>query len=141
MIILDTNVVSEPLRARPSPAVIAWLDAQPADALYMTSINAAELWSGVAMMPRGLRKRTLEQSLEGLLLQLFGERRLAFDDRAARAYADIASDTAVSGKAVPLADGLIAAVARAHGFAVATRDTAPFRAAGVDVIDPWSFAG
>ncbi len=140
MIILDTTVISEPLRLRASAAVVAWLDAQPAEALYITSINAAELWAGVALMPKGNRKRTLEQSLEDLLQHLFGERRLVFDDRAARAYADIVADIAATGKGLPLADGLIAAIARAHGFAVATRDAAPFRAAGVAVIDPWSYA-
>lgn len=140
MIILDTNVVSEPLRPRASAAVLAWLDAQPAEALFITSINAAELWAGVALLPKGARKRALEQSLDGLLQQLFGDRRLGFDDRAARAYAGIVERTIRAGTVVPLADGLIAAIARVHGFAVATRDAAPFQAAGVAVIDPWSYA-
>ena len=141
MIILDTNVVSEPLRPRASGAVIDWLDSQPAEALFVTSINVAELWAGVALLPRGTRRRTLEASLEELLQRLFANRRLSFDDRAARAYAYIVEQTAADGHRVPLADGLIAAIARAHGFAVATRDGGPFKAAGVEVIDPWAAGG
>jgi hypothetical protein len=139
MIILDTNVISESLRPRCSDAVTAWLDAQAAESLYLTAISAAELWAGIAVMPEGARKAALETSLDDLLARLFGARRLDFDHRAARAYAELARRTTAAG--TPLADGLIAAIALAHGFAVATRDIAPFRAAGVDVIDPWEYRG
>jgi len=137
VIILDTNVVSEPLRPAPDQAVVDWLDAQPAEALYLTSISTAELLAGVARLPHGARRQTLEASLETLLRRLFGTRRLAFDDAAARAYADLLERAAGRGAALPLADGMIAAIAYVHGFAVATRDVAPFIAAGVKTIDPW----
>lgn len=137
MIILDTNVISETLRPRCSEAVTAWLDAQLAESLYITSINLAELWAGIALMPDGTRKAALESSLDALLLRLFGSRQLAFDAPAARGYAALARKTAAAGTPLPLADGMIAAIASARGFAVATRDVAPFRAAGVAVIDPW----
>lgn len=139
MIILDTNVVSEPLRSRCSDAVTAWLDAQAAESLYLTSISAAELWAGIAVMPDGSRKSALENSLDDLLERLFGERRLDFDYSAARAYAEITRRTAAAGTPLPFADGLIAAIAHAHGFVVATRDVDPFRAAGVGVINPWEY--
>ena len=141
MIILDTNVISESLRLRCSDAVTAWLDAQAAESLYLTAINAAELWAGIAVMPEGARKAALETSLDDLLARLFGARRLDFDHRAARAYAELTRRTTAAGTPLPLADGLIAAIALAHGFAVATRDIAPFRAAEVDVIDPWEYRG
>jgi predicted nucleic acid-binding protein len=137
MIILDTNVISEPLRPRCREAVTRWLDAQAAETLYITAINAAELWAGVALMPDGARKSTLESSLADLLDRLFGPRLLDFDRRAARAYAEITRKTTAAGVPIPLADGLIAAIAQANGFIVATRDTTPFRAAGIEVIDPW----
>ena len=140
MIILDTDVIAEPLRPRGSEAVIRWLDAQAVESLYITAINTAELWAGVASMSDGARKRALEGSLADLLDRLFGRRRLDFDDRAARAYAEIARSTTAADSPIGLADGLIAAIAHARGFAVASRDTAPFRAAGVDVIDPWDTA-
>jgi toxin FitB len=141
VIILDTNVISESLRPRCSEAVTAWLDAQLAESLYITAINAAELWAGVAVMPLGSRKTALEASLDKLLDQLFGSRKLDFDHRAARAYAELMQRTSAAGTALPLADGLIAAIAHSRGFAVATRDTAPFRAAGVAVINPWEYTG
>ncbi len=72
---------------------------------------------------------------------MFAERRLAFDDHAAKTYAGLIRATNAAGTPLPLADGLIAAVARSHGFAVATRNAAPFRAAGVEVVDPWEFRG
>jgi predicted nucleic acid-binding protein len=137
MIILDTNVISEPLRPRCREAVTRWLDAQAAETLYITAINAAELWAGVALMPDGARKSTLESSLADLLDRLFGPRLLDFDRRAARAYAEITRKTTAAGVPIPLADGLIAAIAQANGFIVATRDTTPFRATGIEVIDPW----
>ncbi len=141
MIILDTNVISESLRPRCNDAVTAWLDAQVAQTLYLTAINAAELWAGIAVMPDGARKSALESSLDSLLARLFGARRLDFDHRAARAYAELTRRTTAAGTPVPLADGLIAAIAHAHGYAVATRDAAPFRAAGIEVLNPWEYRG
>lgn len=139
MIILDTNVISESLRPRCSDAVTAWLDAQAAESLYLTAINAAELWAGIAVMPEGTRKAALETSLDDLLARLFGTRRLDFDHRAARSYAELIRRMTAAGTPLPLADGLIAAIALAHDFAVATRDIAPFQAAGVKVINPWEY--
>lgn len=139
MIVLDTNVISESLRPRCSDAVTAWLDAQAAESLYLTAINAAELWAGIAVMPDGARKAMLESSLDDLLDRLFGTRVLVFDHRAARSYAQLMRKTAAAGTPLPLADGLIASIALAHGFAVATRDVAPFRAAGLQVMNPWEF--
>ena len=137
MIILDTNVVSELSKKVTSSAVVAWLDVQAPESLYLTSINAAELWAGVAVLPEGLRKRALEASLESVLNRLFAGRRIPFDDAAARAYADIMQRTQAAGTPVPLADGLIAAIAAARGFIVATRDEASFQAASIGVINPW----
>ena len=124
---------SESLRLRCSDAVTAWLDAQAAESLYLTAISAAELWTGIAVMPEGARKAALETSLDDLLARLFGARRLDFDHRAARAYAELTRRTTAA--------GLIAAIALAHGFAVATRDIAPFQAAGVELIDPREYRG
>lgn len=137
MIAVDTNVVSELLRPQCDPKVTAWVNAQPSETLFLTSINAAELWAGVAVLPEGARKRALEASLESVLNRLFVGRRLPFDDAAARAYATIMQRTQAAGTPVPLADGLIAAIAAARGFIVATRDEPSFRAAGISVINPW----
>lgn len=140
MIVLDTNVISEAMRPQPHPAVVAWLDQQVAPTLYLTSITLAELWFGIGAMPGGRRRDALSQAVEGLL-PLFEGRILAFDAEAARQYAQRAVLARAAGHGLPTPDGYIAAIAAARGFSVATRDVAPFEAAGVSVINPWAAPG
>lgn len=140
MIVLDTNVVSEAMKPEPHPAVLSWLDEQAAEILYLPSITLAELLSGIASLPDGRRKKALIQTLDGLL-ELFADRILAFDTNAAQHYAMLASTARTAGKEFPAPDGYIAAIATARGFTVATRDVAPFQAAGLSVINPWEKAG
>jgi predicted nucleic acid-binding protein len=140
MIVLDTNVVSEPLKAAGEPAVLAWLDQQNIETLFLTTISLAELRYGVAALPDGRRKDGLGEALEGRIVALFGTRLLSFDAAAADAYAIIRARAKAAGKAIAAADGYIAATAAAHGFTIATRDTEPFAAAGLPVINPWTAA-
>lgn len=137
MIVLDTNVVSEPLKQTCEPAVLAWLDQQHIETLFITTISLAELRYGVAALPDGQRKNAFGNALQGRILTLFGPRVLTFDTAAADAYAVIRARAKASGRAIAAADGYIAATAAAHGFTVATRDTGPFEAAGVPAINPW----
>lgn len=136
MIVLDTHVVSEAMKAAPNPAVRAWLDEQVVETLYLSSVTLAELLFGIGTLPAGRRKNALTQTLDGLLA-LFGDRVLVFDTEAARHYADLAVMARAAGKGFPTPDGYIAAIANARGFAVATRDVAPFQAANLNVINPW----
>jgi hypothetical protein len=136
MIVLDTNVVSEAMRAEPNPAVRAWLDEQAAETLYLSSVTLAELLFGIGVLAAGRRKDALAQTLDGLL-GLFEDRVLSFDTDAARHYAELAVMARAAGKGFPTPDGYIAAIATARGFTVATRDVAPFQAAGLNVINPW----
>ena len=138
MIILDTNVISEPLRARPVPAVQHWLDRQLVETLFVTAVSVSELLLGVATLPQGRRRDALGAEVRRSLCELFGSRILPFDQAAAFAYADLVARARANGLAIGTADGQIAAIAQAHGFAVATRDAGPFLAAGVAVIDPWT---
>jgi predicted nucleic acid-binding protein len=136
MIILDTNVVSETLRRQPSPAVQTWLDEQIAETLYLTSVTLAELLYGVYALPAGRRRDELNRAVEGIA-ELYAARTLPFDARAARRHADLAARARAAGRGLPTPDAYIAAIAAASGFCVASRDTAPFEAAGVAVINPW----
>ncbi|MBB4566133.1 type II toxin-antitoxin system VapC family toxin [Rhizobium leucaenae] len=136
MIVLDTNVVSEAMKPEPAPAVRVWLDEQVAETLYLPSVTVAELLFGIGALPDGRRKQKLATTLDGLL-SLFDGRILPFDTEAARCYADLAIAARNAGKGFPMPDGYIAAIATAHGFAVASRDASAFKAAGVPVIDPW----
>ena len=137
MILLDTNVVSEPLRPAPDPRVIEWIDAQPLETLFLSAITVAELRAGVALLPAGKRRSGLLQNLEKRVLPLFAGRVLPFDLACTQAYAELMARARAAGLAVAATDGYIAAIAAANGFSVATRDTSAFEAAGAAVINPW----
>jgi predicted nucleic acid-binding protein len=137
MIVLDTNVISEPLRPLADPAVIRWLDAQAPETLYLTATVLSEILIGIALLPAGKRKRGMELAMQSLQTKLFAGRFLSFDRVAAVAFALLGSRAAAKGYSISVADCQIAAIAAVHGFAVATRDTAPFLAVGVPVINPW----
>jgi predicted nucleic acid-binding protein len=137
MIILDTNVLSEPMKRGANPAVAAWLDQQDIETLYLTTINLAELLLGVGMLPRSRRRSALEAKLSQIINLFAGSRILPFDAPAARLFAVLVARASSTGHIISFADGQIAAIAAAHGFSVATRDVAPFIAAGVPVVNPW----
>lgn len=137
MILVDTNVISEPLRPAPNERVLAWIDDQAVETLYLSAITVAELRYGIAAMPTGRRRTILHDRLEGEVLPLFAGRVLPFDLDASQAYADLVARAKASGNAIGKADGYIGATAVARGFIVATRDTGPFKAAGLNVINPW----
>lgn len=138
MIILDTNVVSEPLKPVPAPAVLSWLDAQSPQTLCLTSVTLAELLAGIAALPAGKRRRQLSSALTEKILPLFEGRVLAFDTSAAHAFAAVQTGATAAGNPISFADGAIAAIATTHGFALATRNLRDFKGSGVTVIDPWA---
>ncbi|MDD9991557.1 MAG: type II toxin-antitoxin system VapC family toxin [Rhodospirillales bacterium] len=138
MILVDTNVVSEPLRGAPEPRVSAWLDAQALETLYLSAITVAELRFGVQSLPAGRRRDRLHEDLERQILPMFAGRVLAFDLPASQAYAALMAKARSEGRTIPVSDGYIAATAAANGMMVATRDTAPFEAAGLKTVDPWT---
>jgi len=137
MIILDTNIVSETMKPVPDAKVLAWLDGQAAETLYLTSATVAELLFGVAVLPAGKRKNRLAAAIKGLI-GLYAERILPFDNDAARHYASLAIAARKKGRGFPTPDGYIAAIASARGYLVATRDAVAFKAAGMKVLNPWT---
>nr|WP_313391557.1 type II toxin-antitoxin system VapC family toxin [Brevundimonas diminuta] len=137
MILLDTNVISETMKPQPHPDVVRWLDEQAAETLYLSSVTVAEMLFGIGVLPAGRRKDRLAAAVDGIVA-LFGDRILAFDLGAARHHAALAVKARTAGKGFPTPDGYIAAIAAAHGFAVATRDVSAFAAAGLPVMNPWA---
>ncbi|APW43086.1 type II toxin-antitoxin system VapC family toxin [Rhodoferax saidenbachensis] len=140
MIILDTNVVSEPLKPEPDPAVLDWLNAQAPETLYITSINLAELLAGVEVLPPGRRRDALGHALLQEVTALFDRRVLSFDAKAAEFFAKTYASAQAQGNPIGFADCAIAAIAKANGFAIATRNVRDFKGADIDVIDSWTFA-
>ena len=139
MIVVDTNVLSELWRVAPDPKVLAWMDAQVVETLFLSAITVAELRFGVAAMPQGKRRTIYRERLEREVLPAFAGRVLPFDLDASKAYGELMARARVgAGLAIGNADGYIAATAAARGLMIATRDTSPFKAAGLTVIDPWA---
>ena len=136
MIVLDTSVVSEAMKPEPHPAVRVWLNNQAAETLYLSSVTLAELLFGIGALPAGRRKDMLALTLDGLMA-LFRDRVLPFDTDAARQYAGLAVTARATGRGFRTPDGYIAAIAASRRFIVATRDTAPYAAGRVAVINPW----
>ncbi|MGH3560923.1 MAG: type II toxin-antitoxin system VapC family toxin [Mycobacterium sp.] len=137
MILVDTNVISEPLRKAPTAQVITWINAQPLETLYLSTVTVAELRFGVAALPAGRRRNRLAEGLETRVLPLFAGRVLAFDLPASQAYADLMARARAGGIAIGVADGYIAATAAANRMAIATRDITAFEAVGIPVVNPW----
>ena len=138
MIIIDTNVVSELMRASPDPAVLAWFAGRTADSLFLTAISEAELRTGAAILPAGQRRDRLVGAIDAMINQDFAGRILPFDSPAARNYADIAAARRTAGKPIMDADCQIAAIVRACGASIATRNVSDFEGCGIDVINPWN---
>ena len=138
MIVLDTNMLSELMRARPAQAVVDWIAAQDAESLFATSITEAELRYGLAILPAGRRRDALAREIDGVFGEDFLNRVLLFDSIAAEHFATISARRRALGRPIAMADAMIAAIAAAHGFAVATRDATGFAETGVVVVDPFA---
>ena len=138
MVILDTNVVSEFMRDSPNPEVFNWLDAQPAEDLYMTSVSEAEILAGIAFLPDGRRRRMLASAADRAFSSLFSARILSFDRAAAFEFAIVSAMRRSAGVPIGYADCQIAAIARSNGSSVATRNVSDFIGCGVEVVDPWT---
>ena len=138
MIVLDTNVVSEPLKPNPDPAVLIWLDNQEPQTLYLTAINLAELFAGVEALPARRKKTQLHQAINRQLLPLFAGRILPFDQLAAENFARINAKAQAEGAPIGFADCAIAAIASSNGFLLATRNARDFQHTGIALLDPWT---
>jgi toxin FitB len=141
MILLDTNILSELMRAAPEAAVEQWLADQPVASVFISAITEAELRYGLALMPPGKRRSALAVEIENMLGEDFSGRILPFDSPAAVAFAVIAAERRQAGQPISQADAQIAAIARSRGAALATRNVPDFERCGVEIINPWTRTG
>lgn len=137
MFILDTNVLSELMRPAPAPQVVAWVDAQPARDLFITTITQAEVLHGLAFLPPGRRRDALTTPAKHLLGAVFATRTLSFDRAAAPQYAALAAAARQAGRTIAPFDLQIAAIALARGLGIATRNIRAFDNLGLTLADPW----
>jgi predicted nucleic acid-binding protein len=137
VIVLDTNVLLEALKTLPSHTVLGWLAAQQPLSVFTTTITEAEVLYGVETLPPGKRRLRLLSAVEKMFDEEFAGRILPFDEDAARALARIVAARDRAGRPISQLDAMIAAIARSHRAAVATRNTADFQDCGIEVINPW----
>lgn len=138
MIVLDTNVLSELLRPSPAPEVLAWFARQSRAALFTTVLSRAEMQYGVRLLPAGGRRDGLMRAISEIFGVDFAGRVLPFDSEAADTYAELAAERKLAGRPISQMDAMIAAIARARGATVATRNVKDFRDCGVALDDPWA---
>lgn len=141
MIVLDTNVLSELIKPAPATQVVRWVDDQDSADLLITSITAAELRAGVAVLPRGKRRDTIAQQIERLISEVFGGYVLSFDAGSTTHYADIVAAGRRRGRPMSALDTQVAAICRQHEATLATRNVDDFRIAKLTLVDPWSEPG
>jgi hypothetical protein len=138
VIVLDTNVLAELMRARPEPDVVGWVAAQPSASLFTTTVTQAEVLYGIAILPSSKRRDTLTVLVEGMFADEFDGRVLPFDASAAREFASIAARRREIGRPISQLDAQIAAIARSRSAAVATRNVRDFEDCGISIADPWN---
>ena len=137
MIILDTNVISEAMLPAPNRKVREWLSAQPSQQMFTTTVSLAEILFGLEILPPGKRRTTLSETAETMFATLFAQRILIFDTAAARTFPSIAAGRRLRGRPISVLDAQIAAIAKANGAVLATRNTADFENCGVRLANPW----
>ena len=136
--ILDTNVLAESIRREPLAPVAGWISAQPADQLFTTTISLAEMLLGVALLPVGRRRARLEEAIARIFQTVFTNRLLAFDEAAARVYAEFPAKRRRAGSPVSVSDAQIVAIARSReARAIVTRNVRDFEGCGLKLINPW----
>ena len=141
MILLDTNVVSEVMKTQPAEAVVAWLNAQDSERLYVSAVTIGEITYGLRILPDGKRRSGLRERFERFVVLAFDQRVLAYDESAARVYGELMGDRKELGLPMSVPDGQIAAIARLNHLAVATRNVLDFEHCGIDVLNPFEAVG
>lgn len=141
MLIVDTNVLAEPMRPAPAESVAQWFDRQPLDRLAITAVTVGEILYGLDRLPDGRRKADLTARFVAVVRRAFSTRVLAFDDAAAAAYARIRGDRDRAGRPISVNDAMIAGIARSRGATVATRNLVDFEQCGIAILDPWTAPG
>jgi predicted nucleic acid-binding protein len=137
MILLDTNIISEVMRPVPSPEVLAWLNKQPKNKLFISTIAIAEIIYGIRNLPEGKRRINLVDQFHKMITDLFKYRILTFDEPAAYLYGEIMAHRKVLGKPLSIPDGQIAAIGRLHNAILATRNIRDFIDCDLRLINPF----
>jgi toxin FitB len=135
--LLDTNVISESVRARPSPDVMRWVAAQPVDSLFTVPLVIAEISVGIARLPETPKKSALEHWFEERVRPLFGPRILEPDQEFWTTLLHLHRRLKAQQRTLPVEDLILATAAEHHGLVMVTRNVRDFEGSGIQVLDPW----
>ena len=139
MILLDTNVVSELMKTEPAEAVLAWLNHQPSERLYLSVVTIGEIAYGLRILPDGKRRSGLRDRFERFVALAFDQRVLSYDESAGRIYGELMAERKELGLPMSVTDGQIAAIARRDHLTIATRNVLDFENCGIEVVNPFNF--
>lgn len=135
--LLDTCVLCEPTRAKPSPRVLSWLAGQSEEAIYLSVLTLGEIRKGAALLSPGPKRRAIERWLEHDLPERFAGRIVGIDEEAADLWGRMVASAEAKGRPLPTLDSLLAATALSRGLTLVTRNTPDFAATGAELFDPW----
>jgi predicted nucleic acid-binding protein len=135
--LVDTNVLSELLKAAPEPAVLAWFAQHRAESLFVSAVTQAEMTLGARLLPKGRRRDNLERAIQAMFDEDFAGRTLPFDSFTVAPYVDIVSARRAAGRPISQFDAQIAASALVHGACLATRNVSDFEGCGLQLVNPW----
>lgn len=137
MILLDTNIVSEVMAPTPCRSVLDWLNGRASGTVYLPAVAVAEIRYGLEILPKGRRRRDLEERFARFVARGFSHRVLPFDEAAAQEYGPIMAERRKLGRPMSILDGQTASTAKARHFALATRNTRDFEECGLELINPF----
>ena len=135
--LLDTCVISEFVKPRPSPRLLDWLREQPEESLYLSTVTIGEIQFGICRLAPSRRREELQTWLETALLQRFAKRIVGLDVLVGRRWGRLRASAEQAGRPLPVLDAMIAAIALVHEMAVVTRNVKHLEATGATILNPW----
>jgi toxin FitB len=138
MLVLDTNVLSELLRPKPSPQILAWFERQSREEIFTTTVSRAEILYGIQLLPKSRKRQRLLGAAQEIFDRDLEDHVLSFDGAAADHYADIAVRRRKAGKPISQFDAIIASITASHRATLATRNFRDFEGCGIKIENPWA---
>ena len=135
--LLDTNVLSELRRKKPERKVVAFVNDQPLETLFISSVTLAEIRYGIESVNDAGRRAELNAWLSQRVRPMFEQRVLPVSEDVMLKWRLVVEQGRKSGHTFSQPDLIIAATALQHGLTVVTRDVAEFEQAGAVVLNPW----
>ena len=135
--LLDTCVISELIKPKPSPTVIKWLHSCQEESLFLSSLTICEIQKGISKLPDSRKRKKLQIWLDSELTQRFDKRIIGIDFKVAQKWGEIQASSEIAGVKMPVIDSLIASIGLLYDMTVVTRNTGDMQNSGVRLFNPW----